>query len=599
MTDLPPLPPHPDAHPAPPSRPLAGLWRFVWPYRGHVALAVCLLLLAAGTALWFPWVLRGVIDAALAAGRDPLSAGELQQHFGVLMGLAVALGGLSALRFHWFSWLGERITADIRQAVYAHVLTQSPAFFETTKSGEVASRLTTDTTLIQTVVGSSLSMGLRNGVMGIGALIMLVWSHPWVMLQVLAVVVLVVLPTVWWGRRVRRLSRASQDRVADASGIATEVLAAMPLVQSYTAEARERQRFAASTEAAYAVALQRSRARSGLLAFVMITTALLVIGGLYLGSQAVLGGRMTAGELGQSAIYAIMFASAVAVLGEVYGDVLRAAGASERLIELLHTQSPVQEPLEAMTWPSSPGGSAVELDRVTFHYPSRPDQPALHDVSLHVQPGQTLAVVGPSGAGKSTLFALLLRFYDIQSGTIRLNGIPINRLSLQALRAHVGLVAQDPVIFSASALDNIRYGQPDAPLTAVQAAARAAHAHDFIEALPQGYDTFLGERGVRLSGGQRQRIAIARAILKNPPLLLLDEATSALDTHSERAVQAALESAMEGRTTVVIAHRLSTVQRASWIVVVDHGRIVEQGTHASLLAQGGLYASLAALQFQA
>ena len=568
------------------------------PYRGHVAFALLLLSLAAGTALWFPWALRGVIDSALAAGRDPARVEELQSHFGLLAALAVGLGALSALRFHWFTWLGERITADVRQAVYDHVLRQSPEFFETTKSGEVASRLTTDTTLVQTVVGSSLSMGLRNAVMGTGALVMLVWSHPWAMLQVLAVVLLVVLPTVWWGRRVRRLSRASQDRVADASGMATEVLAAMPLVQSYTAESRESLRFAESTEAAYAVALQRSRARSGLLAFVMITTALLVIWGLYLGSEAVLAGQMTAGELGQSAIYALLFASAVAVLGEVYGDVLRAAGASERLAELLGTVSPVRAPSQPLPLPHRIGGSEVVFEGVTFHYPSRPDQPALEDVTIRVGAGETVALVGPSGAGKSTVFALLLRFYDAQQGHIRVNGMPVDELDLHALRRHIGLVAQDPVIFSASAMDNIRYGRPEASAADVEAAARAAHAHEFIERLPQGYETFLGERGVRLSGGQRQRIAIARAILKNPPLLLLDEATSALDTHSERAVQAALASAMTGRTTLVIAHRLSTVQKAHRIVVLDHGRVVEQGSHAELMAHGGLYASLAALQFQ-
>ncbi len=586
-----------DARPGNPMH-LRGLWRFVRPYRWHVAFALCLLGMAAATALWFPWALRGVIDTAFAAGQGTDQVAALQGHFGLLAGLAVALGALSALRFHWFTWLGERITADVRQAVYDHVLRQSPEFFETTKSGEVASRLTTDTTLIQTVVGSSLSMGLRNAVMGTGALVMLVWSHPWAMLQVLAVVLVVVLPTVWWGRRVRRLSRASQDRVADASGIATEVLAAMPLVQSYTAEPRESRRFADSTEAAYAVALQRSRARSGLLGFVMITTALLVIWGLYLGSQAVLGGRMTAGELGQSAIYAMMFASAVAVLGEVYGDVLRAAGASERLAELLGTVSPVRAPAQPTPLPDHAGGSEVTLEGVTFHYPSRPDQPALQDVSLRVGAGETVALVGPSGAGKSTVFALLLRFYDAQRGVVRLNGVPVDALALQDLRGHIGLVAQDPVIFSASALDNIRYGQPDATPAQVEAAARAAHAHEFIVRMPEGYDTFLGERGVRLSGGQRQRIAIARAILKNPPLLLLDEATSALDTHSERAVQAALESAMAGRTTLVIAHRLSTVQKADRIVVLDHGRVMEQGSHTELMARGGLYASLAALQFQ-
>ena len=578
---------------------LSGLFPFLRPYRLQIGLALVFLLLAAASTLAFPVALKSLIDQGFVADDPGQQLMNLREHFAALFAVGAALGLFSAARFYMVTWLGERVTADLRSAVYAHVVQQSPEFFETTQTGEVISRLTTDTTLVQTVVGSSLSMGLRNTVMGVGALAMLVVTNPAVMAQVLGMLVLVVLPSLYFGRRVRKLSRASQDRVADTSAIAAEVLNAMPVVQSYVQEQREAGRFSQATEAAFDTARKRTRIRSVLVGFIITATFGALLWGLYQGTQSVIEGRITAGHLGQTVVFVIILISSVAVLSEVYGDLLRAAGATERLMELLGSRSPIVSPAGAVVPPPASSGSEVVFEAVQFNYPSPPQQAALSHLDLQVRAGQTLALVGPSGAGKSTVLALLLRFYDPQAGRILLDGVPIAHMSLQALRQRIGIVPQEPVIFSASALENIRYGKPEASNEEVRAAARAAFADEFIAALPEGYDTFLGERGVRLSGGQRQRIAIARAMLKNPPLLLLDEATSALDAHSERMVQAALESAMQGRTTLVIAHRLATVQRADQIVVIDKGQRVESGTHEQLIRQGGLYARLAALQFNA
>jgi ATP-binding cassette, subfamily B, bacterial len=589
--------------------PLKALIPFFAPYKARIAIAGAALLAAALATLTLPMVLRGLIDAGFSSQITPTQ----QAQFVLVFAVAVAIGVFTALRFYMVSWLGERVTADLRSAVYSHVIQQSPEFFETTRSGEVLSRLNTDTTVIQTLVGSSLSMGLRSSVMLLGAMAMLVYTAPMVMGLVLLLVLLVVIPAVAIGRRVRKLSRSSQDRVADASAIAAEVLTAVPLVQSYAQEAREATRYADSNETAFGVAVRRNRTRAVLTAFVIVTIFSALLFGLYLGVQSVLSGKLSAGELGQLVLYVILLGSSLAVMSEVMGDVLRAAGAAERLMELLAAKSPIQSPAnplpipanllsapvhpEPVEGPASKQGAEIVFDNVTFHYPSRPDRAALDNLSFHINPGETVALVGPSGAGKTTVFQLLQRFYDAQSGTVSINGAAVQMLSLQDLRRAMALVPQESTLFSSTVAENIKFGEPAASPNAVRLAAVAAQADGFINDLPDGYESQTGERGVRLSGGQKQRIAIARAMLRDAPLLLLDEATSALDAQSEQAVQSALQTAMRGRTTLVIAHRLATVQAADRILVLEQGRLVEEGTHASLVAQGGLYAKLAALQF--
>lgn len=581
-------------------KPLRHLLPYLRPYKRQIALALLFLVGAAAATLALPAAIRVLIDGGmmLPGGTDAeLKLDAIADRFLLLFAASVALGIFTSARFYMVTWIGERVTTDLRQGVYSHVLMQSPQFFETLKTGEVLSRLTTDTTVIQNAVGSSVSMGLRSVVMGAGALALLLATNPQLVITVLVVVLVVVVPARVIGGRVRRLSRASQDRIADASGIAAEVLNAVPVVQSFVQERAEAQRFHASNEQAFVTAVRRTGTRALLTAFLIIGVFGFLLWSLYGGVQAVVDGRMTAGMLSQTALYIALIASSVAVLAEVWGDLLRASGATERLMELLDTRSPIVDPPHPVALPASTGGVQVELRDLRFAYPSRPQQPVLQGLNLAIAPGQTVALVGPSGAGKTTVFQLLQRFYDAADGAILIDGVDIRQATLADLRQRIAVVPQDAVIFSGSVLDNIRYGRPDATDNEALAAAQAAFVDEFVHKLPDGYATFVGERGVRLSGGQRQRMAIARAMLKNAPLLLLDEATSALDAESERVVQAALQRAMAGRTTIVIAHRLATVQRADKIIVLDHGQVVDSGTHAELVARGGLYARLAALQF--
>ncbi len=573
--------------------PILGLAPFVLAYKPMLAAAFATLIIATLATLAFPIAGRRMVD-----GFADENVQFIDQYFLMLIAVAAVLGVSSAARFYFVSWIGERVVADLRSAVYAHVTRLSPAFYETMRTGEVLSRLTADTTLIKTVVGSSASIALRNFFLFIGSAIMMTYTSPALAGLVLLAVPVIMLPLIVFGRWVRRLSRLAQDRIADTSALGGETLNAMQTVQAFTHEEIDRTQFKATVEGSFEAARARISARSVLTALVMFLGFSSVFGVLWVGAQSVIAGTMSGGELLQFTLYSLFASAAVGALSEVWGDVQMAAGATERLVELLEVEPQIKAPANPVALPQ-PSKGVLSFEGVSFAYPARPGVSALDGLSLSVAPGETIAIVGPSGAGKSTIFQMLLRFFDPQRGVIRFDGVDLCQADPLEVRKCFALVPQETVVFGMSARDNIRYGRPEATDAQVQDAAKAAHIDDFLSSLPQGYETVFGERGMTLSGGQRQRIAIARAILRDAPVLLLDEATSALDAESEKFVQQALEGLMEGRTTIVIAHRLATVRKADRIIVMDQGRIVAQGAHEDLVAQGGLYARLASLQFGA
>lgn len=573
-------------------RPLAVLFPYLTHYRVQVTAAIFFLLLATATTLSLPIAVRRMIDHGFTGG----NAGFINDYFSMLVVIAALLAIASACRYYFVIWLGERVISDVRRDVFAHVTRMSPAFFDTAQSGEIVSRLTADTTQVKSAVGATASMALRNSLLGIGAVAMMIYTSPRLSLIVIAAIPLIVLPIVAYGRAVRRRSRIAQDTLADATAYASEAIGAARVMQAFANEGLVRNRFAKAVETAFDAARLAVRTRALLTAFAIFLIFTSVVAVLWIGAQDVLSGKMSPGTLGQFLLYAVFGAGALGALSEVWGELSLAAGAAERLAELLAEEPAIRAPANPESLPDPVRGE-IRFDSVSFAYPSRPDVTALHDLSFTVKPGETIAIVGPSGAGKSTLFSLLLRFYDPGSGSIRLESKDLRTLDPGDFRNVMALVPQDTVIFASSALDNILFGRPNASRDEAIAAATAANADKFINALPEGFDTKLGERGVTLSGGQRQRIAIARAILKDAPVLLLDEATSALDAESEKLVQDALDGLMQGRTTLVIAHRLATVLKADRILVMDGGRIVEEGTHRQLVAKKGIYARLAQLQF--
>lgn len=573
-------------------KPIRNVIPFLRPYTVKLVMALACLVIAAVSALGMPVAIRYVIDYGFSGD----FVRSVNGYFLALLVLSVIFAFFSALRFYYVMWIGERVVADIRAKVYRHIISMSPTFFEVTRTGEVLSRLTTDTTLVQSVVGAGISIALRSSFILAGGLIMLFITSTRLTLLILVLIPLVVAPILFYGRRIRRLSRDSQDRVADASGVASESLNGIQVVQAFTMETFQGNRFSDAVELAFRTARRRLQASAFLSGTIVLVSFSAIIIVLWTGAQAVIGGTLSHGTLGQFLLYATMVAGSTTALGEVWGDIQRAAGAMERLVELLNSRSDIIAPVHPVSLPL-PSGGRLGLVNVSFCYPSRPQDPALEGFTLDVESGETVALVGPSGAGKSTVFQLLLRFYDPRQGNIYLDGIDIAKADPVEVRKRIGIVPQHTVLFGESAAENIRFGKPGASEEEVKKAARAAIADEFIEQLPQGYDSYLGEKGVRLSGGQQQRIAIARAILKNPPILLLDEATSALDAESEKLVQEALQHLMHNRTTVVIAHRLATVKKADRIVVMDRGEIVDVGKHEELFRKGGLYARLARLQF--
>ena len=575
-------------------QPLRKIVPFLAPYRARIFAALVALLAAASSTLVVPLAVRRMIDN----GFNRENAQFIDQYFGMLIVVALVLALASASRFYFVTWIGERVVADLRDAVFRKLTDLSLSFYEVTPVGEVLSRLTADTTLIKEAFGSTASVALRNVVLLIGAVVMMVVTSLKLSGLVLLALPLIVLPLVVFGRWVRRLSRRAQDTLADTAAFATERLTAIQTVQAFVRQFRDQDTFSRVTAAAFDTARQRAMARALLTACIIFITFSSVVAVLWYGARDVLDGRLSAGELSQFVLYAAFAAGAMGALSEVWGQVQAAAGAAERLSELLSVKTDIKVVEHPQPLPE-PARGEIRFEGVGFSYPTRPDLAALDEVSFTVAPGETVAIVGPSGAGKSTIFNLLLRFYDPRGGSVRLDGVDVASADPNAVRGRIALVPQDTVIFSMSAKDNIRYGRPDASDEDVEAAARAALAHDFIADTPEGYDTVFGERGIALSGGQRQRLAVARALLKDAPVLLLDEATSALDAESEKLVQQALDRLMEGRTTLVIAHRLATVRNADRIVVLDAGKVVAQGSHDELIRQGGLYARLAELQFDA